>query len=470
MPHSLKSKRGTIVENITVTAYANEGKSIARINNKVVFIDGAVPGDVVNIRLGKVKKDWMEARIEKLLEPSPERIDSFCKHFGTCGGCKWQFLDYSSQLKYKQQSVLDSLQRIGKVESKEIFPIIGSANQKYYRNKLDYSAGDRAWVPKEELDTPDHEYKPALGFHVAGNFTTVLDLDECFLQPEPSNKIRLIVKQFAVKNKMTFYDNWNKHGFLRTMIVRNNLKGEYMVIVVVGEYNEEWLFPLLDEIISNFKEVVSLHYIVNTKVNDTIYDLDVITYFGDTYITETMEDLKFQISPKSFFQTNPTQAYELYKVTRSFAGLTGTELVYDLYTGTGSIALFIAAQAKMVVGIEQVEDAIRDARLNAQLNNISNVKFFTADMRDALTPKFVSEHGKPDVIITDPPRVGMHPDVVRELLNTECNRIVYVSCNPASQARDLQMLSSKYDLLKIQPVDMFPHTHHIENVALLELK
>lgn len=466
----MKQKRGSILENIEITAYANEGRSLARINNKVLFVDGAVPGDVVNIKLQKSKKDWMEGRIDKLISPSPERIDSFCKHFGTCGGCKWQFLDYTSQLKYKQQSVLDSLQRIGKVEAKEVLPIIGSAKQKYYRNKLDYSAGDRAWVTKEELETEDRVYKPALGFHVAGNFTTVLDLDECFLQPEPSNKIRLTVKAFALKHEMSFYDNWNKHGFLRTMIVRNNLKGEFMVIVVVGEMREDWLYPLLDEIKNNFPEVVSLHYIVNTKVNDTIYDLEVITYFGDSFIIETMENLKFQISPKSFFQTNPTQALELYKVVRSFAGLTGNELVYDLYTGTGSIALFIAAQAKQVVGIEQVEDSIRDARLNAQLNGISNVKFYTSDLRDALTTKFVAEHGKPDVIITDPPRAGMHPDVVRELLNTEAKLIVYVSCNPASQARDLQMLAQKYDLIKVQPVDMFPHTHHIENVALLELR
>ncbi len=466
----MKQKRGSILENIEITAYANEGRSLARINNKVLFVDGAVPGDVVNIKLQKSKKDWMEGRIDKLISPSPERIDSFCKHFGTCGGCKWQFLDYSSQLKYKQQSVLDSLQRIGKVEAKEILPIIGSVNQKYYRNKLDYSAGDRAWVTKEELETEDRVYKPALGFHVAGNFTTVLDLDECFLQPEPSNKIRLAVKAFAVKNDMSFYDNWNKHGFLRTMIVRNNLKGEFMVIIVVGEMREDWLYPLLDEIKNNFPEVVSLHYIVNTKVNDTIYDQEVITYFGDAFIIETMENLKFQISPKSFFQTNPTQALELYKVVRSFAGLTGDELVYDLYTGTGSIALFIAAKAKQVIGIEQVEDSIRDARLNAQLNGISNVKFYTSDLRDALTTKFVTEHGKPDVIITDPPRAGMHPDVVRELLNTEAKRIVYVSCNPASQARDLQMLAQKYDLLKVQPVDMFPHTHHIENVALIEMR
>ena len=466
----MSTKRGSIIENVAINAYANEGRSIARINNKVVFVEGTVPGDIADIKLTKVKKDWMEARVVKLVEPSSERIKSFCKHFGTCGGCKWQFLDYPSQLKYKQQSVLDSLQRIGKVEAIEILPIIGSENQKHYRNKLDYSAADRAWVSWDEMKTEGREIKPALGFHVAGNYTTVLDLDECFLQPEPSNKIRLKVKELALKLGISFYDNFNKHGFLRTLIVRNNVRGEFMVIVVVGEEREEWLFPLLDEIKNNFPEVVSLHYIISTKVNDTIFDQEVINYSGDAFITETMENLNFQISPKSFFQTNPTQALELYKVVRAFSALTGNELVYDLYTGTGSIALFVAAQSKMVIGIEQVEDSIRDARLNAQLNGITNVKFFTADMRHALTPKFVSEHGKPDVIITDPPRAGMHPDVVRELLNTEAKRIVYVSCNPASQARDLNTLTQKYALMKIQPVDMFPHTHHIENVAMLELK
>lgn len=453
-----------------VTAYANEGKSIARINGKVAFIDGAVPGDVVNIKVHKSKKDWMEASVETLVHPSEDRIESFCKHFGFCGGCKWQFLDYPSQLKYKQQSVIDSLERIGKVHPKEILPIIGSTNQKFYRNKLDYSAADRAWVSKEEFNSDTYKPVPALGFHVSGNFTTVLDLEECFLQPAPSNQIRLCVKNFAVKNGLSFYDNWNKKGFLRTLIVRNNRKGEFMVIVVAGEKKDEWMFPLLDELKNNFPQITSLQYIISTKVNDTIFDQEVITYNGENFITEEMEGLQFRISAKSFFQTNPEQAYNLYRVTRDFAQLSGDELVYDLYTGTGSIALFIAKKAREVIGIEQVEDAIIDARLNAQLNGINNTKFFAADMRRVLTPQFFSEHGKPDVIITDPPRGGMHPDVVREIVQCGCPRIIYVSCNPASQARDIQMLSSQYELMKIQPVDMFPHTHHIENVALLELR
>lgn len=462
-------KHGTIIENLPVSDFANEGKSLARLNGKVIFIEGAVPGDTVDVKVLKSKKDWVETKLVRLIKPSELRRQPFCKHFGVCGGCQWQHLDYAAQLKFKQQSVVDSLERIGHVQIGEVLEIIGDENQTHYRNKLDYSASDRAWLTLEELNAEEVKYRPALGFHVPRSFTTVLDIEHCHLQPEPTNEIRLTVKKFMLDNNLSFYNNYNKHGFLRTLIVRNTQAGEVMVIVVVGENDKSGIEKLMELLKGKFPQITSLNYVVSMKVNDTIFDQQVITYYGTPYITEWLEDLQFRISPKSFFQTNTKQALHLYRVTKDFSQLTGEERVYDLYTGTGSIALFIARYCKKVVGIEQVSDAIEDAKLNAELNNISNANFYTADIRHSLSEKFIEQNGKPDVVITDPPRAGMHPDVVKNLLSLEPQRMVYVSCNPASQARDLQMLSAKYSVTKIQPVDMFPHTAHIENVALLAL-
>jgi len=461
-------KKRSVIENLLVTDFANEGKSLARLNGKVVFVEGAVPGDTVDIKVLKSKKDWMETVMVKLVKPSELRREPFCKHFGVCGGCKWQHLDYQSQLKFKQQSVVDSLERIGHVKTGEVLPIIGGEKQTHYRNKLDYSASDRAWLTLEELNAPDMKYRPALGFHVPGSFTTVLDIEKCHLQPEPTNAIRLAVKKFMLEHNLTFYNNYSKFGFLRTLIIRNTKAGEVMVIVVIGENDNEHIEKLMEILKEQFPQITSLNYVVSKKVNDTIFDQQVITYSGLPYITEWLEDLQFRISPKSFFQTNTEQALNLYRVAKDFAQLTGNETVYDLYTGTGSIALFIARYCKHIIGIEQVSDAIADAKLNAELNHITNVSFYTADIRHSLSENFIAQNGRPEVIITDPPRAGMHPDVVKNLLQIEPQRIVYVSCNPASQARDLMKLSQKYSVAKIQPVDMFPHTAHIENVALLE--
>ncbi len=465
-----KFKQYTI-SNITITNAGSEGKSIARYEDKVIMVDHAVPGDVVDLRVTSSKKSFSFAKIEKMIQPSVDRVESFCSHFGTCGGCKWQHMSYDAQLKFKQQQVLDAFQRIGKFPFPDITPIIGAEETRYYRNKLEFSFTDRRWLSdltiKDEI--PDAEHL-GLGFHIPGRFDKVLDIDHCYLQPDPSNQIRIAIKDFAVKHGYTFFNAHSQEGYMRNIIIRNSIIGELMVIVIFKEEDAEKRIALLNHIKENFSQITSLMYIINGKMNDTIYDLEPIVYFGNNHIKEKLEELTFKIGGKSFFQTNTKQTLQLYSKTREFAGLTGNELVYDLYTGVGTIANFLAKKAKSVVGVECIEEAILDAKVNSELNQITNTKFFAGDMKDVLNDDFVADHGQPDVIITDPPRAGMHEDVIKKLLELKAKRIVYVSCNPATQARDIALMQELYEVTKVQPVDMFPHTHHVENIALLELK
>jgi 23S rRNA (uracil1939-C5)-methyltransferase len=449
---------------------ADEGKAVCKHEGIVIFVDKAVPGDVVDVKIRKVNKSFWEGSVERLVTPSPSRTTPFCKHFGTCGGCKWQYLNYEMQLQFKQKLVFDSMQRLGKIENPPILPIIGSQFERFYRNKLDYSFSDRKWLTNAEMKVDEPQFEPGLGFHIPGKFDKVLDIHECYLQPEPSNEIRLKVREYCIGNELTFMNIRKREGMMRGLIIRNTLKGDLMVIVMVFHDDENKLNGLMQYLKATFPQITSLLYVINNKANDTIHDQDIKVFHGDSFITEEMEGLQFRIGPKSFFQTNGSQAYELYKVTRDFAGLNGTEHVYDLYTGTGTIANFVSKEAKSVVGIEYVKEAIEDAHLNSSLNGITNTKFFAGDIKDMLTESFVAEHGKPDVIITDPPRAGMHSDVVEQLIKLAVPRIVYVSCNPSTQARDIEMMSALYEVKKMQPVDMFPHTAHVENVALLELK
>lgn len=457
--------------NITITNAGSEGKSIARYEDKVIMVDHAVPGDVVDLRVTSSKKSFSFAKIETIIEPSADRIEPFCSHFGTCGGCKWQHMSYEAQLKYKHQQVLDAFQRIGKFPFPELKPIIGSEETKYYRNKLEFTFTDRKWLADlSTKDTmPDSEHF-GLGFHIPGRFDKVLDIEHCYLQPDPSNAIRLAVKNFAVRNHYPFFNAHSQEGFLRNIFIRNSIIGELMVLVVFKENEPTKIHALLDHLQEQFPQITSLMYIINGKMNDTIYDLDPILYSGNDHIKEQLEDLVFKIGAKSFFQTNTKQTLQLYGKTRELAKLTGTELVYDLYTGVGTIANFVAKQAKAVIGVEYIDQAIEDAKVNSSINNITNTQFFAGDMKDVLNDEFIATHGKPDVIITDPPRAGMHEDVIKKLLELKANRIVYVSCNPATQARDIAMMQELYEVKEVQPVDMFPHTHHVENIALLELR
>lgn len=448
---------------------ADEGKAVSRHEGLVVFIDKAVPGDIVDVIVKKKHKSYLEAEVVKLVQPSASRIDPFCKHFGICGGCKWQHLDYSAQLQFKFKQVSDALQRLGKIENPPMLPIIGSEDIRYYRNKLDFSFSDRKWLTKEQFEEKEILDGPALGFHIPGRFDKVLDIDECFLQPEPSDSIRNAIKKYALENDLSFINLRNKSGILRSLIIRTTLKGDVMVIVMVYEHDEKKSKGLLDFLVKNFPQISSLMYVINPKGNDSLQDLELKVHHGLPYIVEEMEGLQFRIGPKSFFQTNSKQSLKLYEIAREYAGLRGVELVYDLYTGTGTIANFVASKSKAVVGVEYVADAIEDAKLNSTLNNIHNTKFFAGDMKDLLTTNFFDVNGKPDVIITDPPRAGMHVDVVEQINKSGAKRIVYVSCNPATQARDMALMSEKYKVIKVQPVDMFPHTAHVENVALLEL-
>lgn len=449
---------------------ADEGRALARYEGLVVFIDKAVPGDVVDVRVRKKHSSYLEAEVVELIQPSPHRITAFCGHFGTCGGCKWQYLDYEAQLRYKQKQVVDALTRLGRQENPPVLPIIGSALTRHYRNKLDYTFADKKWLSRDEYDNREERGGPALGFHIPGRFDKVLDIETCYLQPEPSNRIRLAVRAYALEHRLPFMNLRNKAGMMRGLIIRNTLAGGLMVIMMVYEENRDELNGLLEHLSVNFPEITSLLYVINPKGNDTFHDLDVHCYKGDPYITEEMEGLQFRIGPKSFFQTNPTQTLQLYRLAREYAQLKGNETVYDLYTGTGTIAQFVARSARKVVGIEYVKEAIADAQVNAGLNGIANTVFYAGDMKDLLTDDLFSREGRPDVIITDPPRAGMHFDVVERLLQSNCPRIVYVSCNPATQARDIEMLSARYNLVKAQPIDMFPHTAHVECVALLELR
>ena len=466
-----KKKNLPVYEHVEITGVAAEGKALVRINDLVTFVPNCVPGDIVDLQVTKKKHSFMEARVLRIVQPSHVRCEARCKHFGVCGGCKWQILPYEQQLQYKQQQIVDNLTRIGKIELPQISPIIGSKHIYEYRNKLEFTCSDRKWL----MTAPEKgaEREPGIGFHIPNAFDKVLDIEECHLMPEINNRIRNGIRTYACEHGLTFYNEHAHEGLLRTIIVRNNHKGELMLIVVFGEPISNFksqISNFLEWIHQTFPEIISLLYVENTKFNDTIGDLEVQVYSGQDHIMEEMEGLQFKVGPKSFYQTNTEQAYELYKVAREFAGLTGKELVYDLYTGTGTIANFVSRQAKQVIGIEYVPEAIEDAKVNSKINKIKNTLFFAGDMKDILNNAFVAKYGRPDVIITDPPRAGMHEDVIDVILNAEPKRIVYVSCNPATQARDLQLLDAKYQVTKVQPVDMFPHTQHVENVVSLELR
>lgn len=460
-----------LLEKVKITDIGSEGNALARVENMVVFVPMLVPGDVVDIKVIRKRKKFMEGRVVRFHEYSPDRIKPRCRHFGVCGGCKWQHLPYSLQLKFKQKQVTDNLSRIGKVELPAEDPIAGSPDLYLYRNKLEYTFSHKRWLTDEEIKSgAELERENALGFHIPGLFDKVLDITECHLQPEPTNEIRNAVREYSRFNNLDFFDLREQRGFLRNLIVRNNIKGDVMVIVVFFHEDREKREALLDFIGKSFPRITSLMYIINKKKNDSLGDQEPVLYRGDDHLIETMGGLKFRIGAKSFYQTNTRQAEELYSTALRFAGLTGKEIVYDLYTGTGTIANFVAGHAEKVIGIEYVEEAINDARINSEINEIGNTRFFAGDMKDVLSEDFVARNGRPDVIITDPPRAGMHEDVVGVILKALPSKIVYVSCNPATQARDIFLLSETYEVKRIQPVDMFPHTHHVENVVLLEKK
>lgn len=460
-----------MLEQIEITGVAAEGKALARVNDLVVFVPFAAPGDIVDLQVTRKKHSYAEARIVKFHAYSPLRVQPFCEHFGVCGGCKWQHVTYDFQLQFKRQQVEDNLTRIGKIPLPEVLPTKGSAKQRFYRNKLEYSFSNRSWLTYEQLQSAqEFDCRNALGFHIPGMFDKVLDIKKCWLQDDISNRIRLSIRQFAIDHGYPFFDLKEQTGLMRNMIVRTASTGEIMLIVVFFEPDMERIEAMMQHIADEFPQITSLLYIINQKHNDTITDQKVHLYRGRDYIWESMEGLRFKIGPKSFYQTNSEQAYELYKVAREFASLTGDELVYDLYTGTGTIANFVARQSRKVIGIEYVPEAIEDAKENARINGLENTLFYAGDMKDILTEEFIGEHGRPDVIITDPPRAGMHDDVIKTILFAEPRRIVYVSCNPATQARDLSLLDVKYRVERVQPVDMFPHTHHVENVVLLVRK
>ena len=457
------------LQNIEIFDIAEEGKGVGRHEELVLFIEKAIPGDVVDVELQRKKKNFAEGRVTNINQASPYRIEPFCPHFGVCGGCKWQHMSYDAQLKFKQQSVDNALTRIGKVDTASMEEILGSAETTYYRNKLEYTFSNKRWLTNRDEEVLPEDLN-ALGFHVPGRFDKILDIDHCYLQQDPSNNIRNSVRDFAIENGMSFYDLRQHEGALRNLIIRTSSTGEVMVVVVFAYPEEGQVELMMNFIAEKFPDIASLLYIINQKRNDTIFDQDIHTFKGRDFIYEEMEGLKFKVGPKSFYQTNSAQAYELYKITRDFAELKGDELVYDLYTGAGTIANFVARQAKEVVGVEYVPTAIEDAKVNSQINGINNTKFYAGDMKDVLTSEFISAHGKPDVVITDPPRAGMHADVVNRILEMEAPKVVYVSCNAATQARDLEMLAAKYDVVRIKPVDMFPQTQHVENVVLLKLR
>lgn len=460
-------KKKPFIEGATITGVAAEGKALTRYKDKVVFVPFVVPGDVVDIQVTKKRKNYMEGRAVKIHVYSPVRNQPFCKHFGTCGGCKWQILPYREQLKFKQKQVEDALTRIGKVALPEVNPILGSPEQTYYRNKLEYTFSRHRWLAPEEMNNEVKDMEAA-GFHIPGLFDKIVDVEHCYLQPEPTNKVRLALKAFAKKHGLSFYSQRENNGLIRNLVIRTTNEGQVMLIVIFGENAPENVEKVMQFLQTEFQgQITSLNYIINEKLNDSFADLSVVNYSGSDFITETMEGLEFKIGPKSFYQTNSKQAYELYKVAREFANFSGNEVVYDLYTGTGTIACFVANQVKKVIGVEYVEEAVADARENAERNHIENAEFFAGDMKDVLNKSFVGAHGYPDTIITDPPRAGMHTSVIETILFCEPQKIVYISCNPATQARDIELLSEKYQVTMVQPVDMFPHTHHVENVVLL---
>ncbi|MCQ2349562.1 MAG: 23S rRNA (uracil(1939)-C(5))-methyltransferase RlmD [Paludibacteraceae bacterium] len=466
-------KQLPILTNITIEDVANEGKALAHVDGIVVFTQYAVPGDVVDIQVTKKKHNYMEGRVVAFHSYSEKRCEAFCSHYGTCGGCKWQILPYEEQIKYKQKQVEAALTHVGKVQLPEISPILGSAKTIAYRNKLEFTFSNKRWLTPDEMEnTPADAPKQmnGVGFHIPGMFDKVLDINHCSLQDDINNRLRNEIRRYALENGLEFFDLRNQTGFLRTMMVRTTSTGQLMLLLVFYQDLKAERVALLDHLLKTFPEITSLQYVINSKCNDTITDQEVILYYGTEALLEEMEGLKFKISPKSFYQTNSEQAYELYKVARNFAELTGNEVVYDLYTGTGTIANFVSRQAKKVIGIEYVPEAIEDAKINSQFNGIDNTDFYAGDMKDILTDAFIAKHGQPDVIITDPPRAGMHTDVINVILNARPRRIVYVSCNPVTQARDLELLDVAYRVDAVQPVDMFPHTHHVENVVKLTLR
>lgn len=469
-----KKKPLPILENIQITDCAAEGKSLARVNDMVVFVPFCVPGDIVDLQVRKKRHSYMEAEVIRFVEKSVVREEPFCEHFGVCGGCKWQNLPYDKQLEMKQRQVYEQLTRIGKVELPEFMPILGSRKIREYRNKLEFGCSNKRWMTREEIASgePAGEMR-AIGFHITGAFDKILPIHNCHLMDGLQNEIRNFIYQYAIDNDLTFFDLRQQTGLLRDVMVRNSNTGEWMVLVQFHydeEGDRERSLQLMEALADRFPQITSLLYVDNQKCNDTFGDLELTLYKGNDHIFEIMEGLRFKVGPKSFYQTNTDQAYHLYSVARQFAGLTGEEVVYDLYTGTGTIANFVARSAKKVVGIEYVPEAIEDAKVNSDINGIGNTLFFAGDMKDILTDEFIAGHGRPDVIITDPPRAGMHPDVVETILRAKPRRIVYVSCNPATQARDLQLLDRLYKVVAVQPVDMFPHTPHVENVVALELK
>ena len=466
-----KKHKNVVLNNITITDYAAEGKSLARVDGKVIFVSGVIPGDVADIQLGKSKKDWAEGRAIKIVEPSPNRLTPFCKHFGNCGGCKWQMLPYEKQLEYKQQEAEQNLKRIGKIDIPEMLPIIGSSKTTAYRNKLEFTFSNKRYLTNEEIGSETAiTQQNALGYHAPRIFDKVIDITECHLLDEVNNTIRNTVRDFAAVNNLAFYDIREHTGWLRNIIIRFTTTGELMVNIVINNEDETNRKALLDHLLAKVSAITTLLYTINPKWNDTIYDLTPQVYFGKGYVMEKLGKWEFMISPKSFFQTNTQQAENLYSVAKDFAGLTGDEIVYDLYCGTGSIGIFVSDKAKKIIGVEVIEDAIEDAKKNAALNKIEHAHFFAGDVIKICNDDFFAQHGKPDVVITDPPRAGMHEKLVNKLLEMESPKIVYVSCNTATQARDIALLSAKYNVEKVQAVDMFPHTHHIECVALLTLK
>lgn len=469
---SRKRKDMPLVEGLEITAVAAEGNALGRINGeKVVFVPFGAPGDIADVKIVRRKHNFCEGRIERLVTPSPIRVEPRCSHFTICGGCRWQHLPYDFQLQQKQQQVTDALERIAKVELPPVTPIIGSDNIWNYRNKMEYTFSNKCWLTREQLDSGEEfSDRNALGFHIPGAFDKVLDIKECHLQDSLGDRIRLFVREYGLKHGYTFYDLRAQTGLLRTLMIRIASTGEVMVVVVFGENNQTAIYDILEAIAVKFPEITSLQYVVNTKCNDTISDQEIIVYSGKPYIEEEMEGLRFRIGPKSFYQTNSPQAYKLYSVARDYAELKGDELVYDLYTGTGTIANFVARNCRHVIGIEYVPEAIEDAKINATVNGLANTEFYAGDMKDILTDEFIALHGRPDVMIIDPPRAGMHQDVVDVILRALPRRLVYVSCNPATQARDLALLDTHYKVDAVQPVDMFPHTQHVESVVKLTLR
>lgn len=464
-----KKEKYPIIEGLEIIDIAAEGKALGKYNDMVVFVPMCVVGDVVNVQICNKRRRFMEGYVIDYVKKSAERAEPFCSHYGECGGCKWQHLPYELQLKYKQQQVEDQLTRIGKIALPEISPIIGSARSTFYRNKLEFTFSNKKWIPRamliegEEVDMSD-----ALGFHISGAFDKILDIDKCYLQDAPSNEIRNEIRRYTKEHGYTYYNARTHDGLMRNIVIRSSTTGDLMLIVIFGYNDSEKIEALMSHIKSEFPQITSLLYIINKKLNDSYSDQDVICYSGADHIYEQMEDLKFKIGAKSFYQTNSEQAYNLYKVTREFARLKGDEIVYDLYTGTGTIANFVAHKCKKVVGVEYVPEAIEDAKVNSKINGIKNTTFYAGDMKDVLCEKFIEENGTPDVIILDPPRAGIHEDVAEVVMSASPERIVYVSCNPATQARDIAIFDAMYSIIAVQPVDMFPHTHHVENVVLLE--